>query len=304
MTVSFPHIGREYAEVFKSLLEDMGMEVMPPAPITDEAIAYGVRHSSDMMCYPFKCALGSLWQVVTKNVDIILMWDSQGQCRLRHWWKIQDHILKNQNYNGYKIIPIRPTLIPAFKKANPKLSTFKAVRVICKHWKHIRKIDKRKQQWVDGGINIGLVGEVYTCVEEAINYDIEKKLKRLDANPYFTVTLSDYLIEALEYLFHFSFVKRKWKRMARKYLNGPLGGHGFESIYNSLWLRDKGVDGIIHLLPLSCMPETTIEPIMNTICQEADLPLLRLPIDETNSEANFETRIEAFIELIKRKRHG
>ena len=50
---------------------------------------------------------------------------------------------------------------------------------------------------------------------------------------------------------------------------------------------------------MSCMPETTIEPFVTTICRENDTPLLRIPIDENTAEANLDTRLETFIELIK-----
>ena len=52
----------------------------------------------------------------------------------------------------------------------------------------------------------------------------------------------------------------------------------------------------------NCMPETTVESIIDNICQKNKIPLLRLPIDETNSEANVNTRLETFIELVKRRK--
>ena len=50
------------------------------------------------------------------------------------------------------------------------------------------------------------------------------------------------------------------------------------------------------------MPESTIEPYIDGICKERKIPKLRLHIDETNSPANIETRLETFVELIKWKR--
>jgi len=127
----------------------------------------------------------------------------------------------------------------------------------------------------------------------------KKRLKELGANVFNTVRISDFVkaclrLEAGE--------KRIYKKRAKTYLNGKLGGHGFENIYNTMYLLDRGIDGIIHLLPLSCMPETTVEPILDKICLEHNIPLLRLPIDETRSEMNFETRLETFVDLIKRRK--
>ena len=87
--------------------------------------------------------------------------------------------------------------------------------------------------------------------------------------------------------------------MAEKYFNGTLGGHGKQNIANLLELVDKNIGGVIHLLPMSCMPETSIEPFVNAICRDSNTPLLRIPIDENTAEANLETRLETFVELIK-----
>ncbi len=81
-----------------------------------------------------------------------------------------------------------------------------------------------------------------------------------------------------------------------------MGGHGYENIYHLLELIEKRIDGILHLLPLTCMPETTVEPFINYICREQNIPLLRIPIDENNSEANLNTRLETFVDLIKMRK--
>ena len=94
----------------------------------------------------------------------------------------------------------------------------------------------------------------------------------------------------------------KHKKQVDKYLNGELGGHGRENLFHLLELIDENIEGIIHILPMSCMPEVTIEPCVNSICRKSKIPLLRIPIDENTAEANLETRLETFIELIKMRR--
>jgi predicted nucleotide-binding protein (sugar kinase/HSP70/actin superfamily) len=193
-------------------------------------------------------------------------------------------------------------IISTFKKLSGK-----SIPVILKAIKDLVKkisdIDEKKRSWSEGKFNIGIIGEIYTCCEEKINYSIEQKLKKLDVNPYNTCYLSNFIKDSLKILCFQNYLKRrKYKKMAMKYLHGRLGGHGVANIINLIRMKERGVDGIIHILPLSCMPETTVEPIINLICQENEIPLIQLPIDETNSEANVDTRIETFIELIKRKK--
>jgi len=169
-------------------------------------------------------------------------------------------------------------------------------------WKKIKKIDIERQKFSKDKINIGLVGEVWTVIEESCNYNLVERLKSFGANVYYTITIQEMVKSFLENILPFAITKKKYKKEASKYLNGALGGHGYENLYNTLWLIDQKIDGIIHLMPLSCMPESTVEVIINKFCSDAKTPLLRLPIDETNSEANIRTRVETFVELIQRRK--
>lgn len=299
-TVTFPRIGREYSKVFTEMLNELDMNVISPPPINEEILKFGVKHSSDMVCVPFKYSLGSLWHSIQNGADTLLQWDTKGRCRERHYWIMQKHILENLGYD-VDFIPMNLNVFRMFRKMNPKLGYFKILRVVRKYWKKLREIDEKRRVLKEGMTNIGIIGEVYVCVEESVNYHLDQKLRDLDVNPYHTVNLSDFLWTSLEHKLKIHLTKRKWKKKAKKYLNGPIGGHAYESIYNLEWMIDHGIDGIIHLLPLSCAPETMVEPVINSICSDNDIPLLRLPIDETNSEANVETRVEAFVELIKRR---
>jgi predicted nucleotide-binding protein (sugar kinase/HSP70/actin superfamily) len=187
-------------------------------------------------------------------------------------------------------------------------SSFAVYQALRELVKGMRRIDGRRYEWSLDAINIGIIGEIFTCCEERVNYDIERRLREMEVNPYNSANLSEFIDDDSGALFLFPLSvfsrkseKRKYMEDAAKFLNGPLGGHGIENIGSLLWMKDKGVDGVVHLLPLSCMPEATVEPIINSICQEANIPLLRILIDETNSSTNIETRVETFVELIKRK---
>lgn len=300
--VSFPGMGKEYNIIIKGMLESLGLKVIPPSEVTDKVIKVGVRNSADMMCYPFKTTLGSFVDSIERGANTLLMYDSCGQCRLKHYNKLHELTLREMGYE-FEMYPVSiKSIVPTLKKLSGK-STIKCFRAVKSLIKNLRETDKRKYQWSSDKLNIGIIGEIYTCCEERVNYHLEKKLKELGVNPYNTASLSEFIYESLYELnpFHRD-EKDKYKKQAKAYLNGKLGGHGVENIYNLLWMIDLKLDGVIHLLPLSCMPEATVEPILNKICRENKIPLLRLAIDEVNSEANVSTRVETFIDLIKRKR--
>ena len=294
----FPRIGK-YTPVFCDLLESLGLTVLPPPPITEQTAKLGVRHSADMMCYPFKITLGNFIEAIEAGANSLIMFDSRGRCRLRHYWVLHDLTLRRLGYKFQLYHVNFANILRLIKTFNPHLSYAAIVKSLGRGWAELKKVEGPWPELERRRVNIGLVGEIFTCLEPAINLDIEKRLKELGANVFNTVRISDFVkaclrLEAGE--------KRIYKRRAKTYLNGKLGGNGFENIYNTMYLADRGIDGLIHLLPLSCMPETTVEPILDKICLEHNIPLLRLPIDETRSEMNFETRLETFVDLIKRRK--
>lgn len=296
--LSFPRIGM-YTGVFIQFLENLGLKVLNPPPITERTVNLGVKNSPDMMCYPFKITLGNFMEEIEKGANCLIMYDSRGKCRLRHYWALHELILQNLGYE-FKIYPLSlRNLLKLIKKFNPELSYLSIFRKLHRGWRELKEVEENFAPLQKEGVRIGIVGEIYTCLEPALNFNIEKKLKEFGVNVYNTVRLSDFIRSSLRFNLG---EKKIYKKRAAKFLNGPLGGHGFENIYNTLYLCERGIEGIIHLMPLTCMPETTIEPILNKICVDYNMPLLRLMIDESNSEVNFDTRIETFVEMIKRRK--
>ncbi len=294
---TIPRIGI-YTEIFKDFFEELGLKVILPPKPTEETIKFGCRNSSDMMCYPYKVTLGNLKDAIDMGANTILMYDTVGQCRFRHYHKLYDLALKQHGYD-IDIITARANIIFKLKKCSNR-SYLKILRTIYKYYKII--VAKEKQVIIPDKVNIGLIGEIYTCLDDDVNYHIIDKFKKKDVNTYNTSVLKEFFKITIENKIHLNIWDRKYKKKARRYIEDKIGGHGFENICNTYKLIDKNIDGIVHLLPLSCMPESTVEPIINKICKENKIPLLRIPIDETNSEANVNTRLEAFVELIKRKR--
>ncbi len=295
---SFPRIGK-YTGVFTQMLESFGLSVLTPPPITERTIKLGVKHSADMMCYPFKVTLGNFIEEIEKGANCLIMYDSGGKCRLRHYWRLHELILRSIGHDFKMYALSLRNLFKLIKQFNPDLSCLAIIRKLRQSWRKLKEIEESEPYAIKEGVNIGIVGEIYTCLEPAVNLDIERKLKKYAIDVCNTVCLTDFIKASTRTDF---LEKRIFKKIAAGYLNGPLGGHGFENIYNALYLCNRGIDGMIHLLPLSCMPETTIEPILDKICADFNVPLLRLMIDETNSEVNFDTRIETFAEMIKRRK--
>lgn len=159
------------------------------------------------------------------------------------------------------------------------------------------KIDKNFKP-----LKIGIIGEIYTVVEPFVNLDIEKKLGHLGVEVHKAWTPSRWAEFHLYSLPFRSRTQRKIFKEARPYLKDLVGGHGRETIGTAIMYANEGYDGLIQLLPLACMPEIVAESILPTVQKNYDIPILTLVIDEMTGEAGYLTRLEAFVDLLKKRK--
>ena len=81
-----------------------------------------------------------------------------------------------------------------------------------------------------------------------------------------------------------------------------IGGECIETIGDTVYAAKHGVDGVIHIMPFSCMPEIVSQNILSKVSKEENIPVLSLVLDEQTGKAGYITRVEAFIDLIKRRK--
>lgn len=285
-----------YSGVIKSFLEDVGIEVIMPTKISREMIKLGVANSSDMMCFPYKVTLAQqIWALENGATDLI-MFNSCGLCRLKHYYQIQELTLRELGYKFNMHVVTRKN-IPKVVRRLGQVSYLGAFKKLARGYAKIKEMEERVYRFSPArDLNIGIIGEIYTMLEGDINFDIVRKLQRRGANVHMSLTLSDYLNESTE---------RGGKediREAKKLLDQDLGGHGFQSIVNTIYYGKQGYDGVLHIMPLSCMPESTVEPLVDYVAERYEIPLYRFPIDEASFEVGFNTRLDTFLSMLKRRR--
>ena len=87
-------------------------------------------------------------------------------------------------------------------------------------------------------------------------------------------------------------------KAALPYLKRDIGGDGWESVGEKV-LQAKEYDGLIHLAPFTCMPETVAQNIMSST--KENIPVLTVLCDEQLAKPGMLTRLEAFVDLLKHK---
>ena len=68
------------------------------------------------------------------------------------------------------------------------------------------------------------------------------------------------------------------------------------------YLLNKKVDGIIALSAFGCGPDSLMVDEISHHAKEANMPMLHINIDEHTGEAGFITRLEAFVDMLFRKK--
>ncbi|MFA5577287.1 MAG: CoA protein activase [Tissierellaceae bacterium] len=149
-------------------------------------------------------------------------------------------------------------------------------------------------------IKIAIIGEIYTIIEPFSNFNLEDKL--MDYGVTFSRKLTpswwmkDLMLKPL------GLNSLKINQKAKDYLPLGVGGHGKECVGEAVLAREEGYDGAIQVFPLGCMPEIVSKSILPTISADLDFPIMSLVVDEMSGEAGFVTRVEAFIDLLERRR--
>jgi predicted nucleotide-binding protein (sugar kinase/HSP70/actin superfamily) len=148
---------------------------------------------------------------------------------------------------------------------------------------------------------IGLVGEIYVMLEPFANRHLERLLGEMGVLVRRSAFLSDWLRGQFFNLLRFD-VQKKARLLAGPYLPHFVGGHGLESVADSVNYANNRVDGIIHVAPFTCMPEIVAQSILPKVSADLDVPIMTLVVDEHSAEAGIITRLEAFTDMVRRRR--
>lgn len=295
MRLGVPRFGI-YSNIIKNFLESLGVDVIMPTRISREMIKLGAANSADMICFPFKVTLGQQIWALENGATSLVAFNSCGLCRLKHYYQIQELTLRELGYKFNMHVVTKDNITKTIKQLG-HISRLNAYKRLGEVYSKIKEAEERAYRSSPGrSLNIGVIGEIYTILEQDINFDIVKRLQRRGANVNISLTLTDYLNESTER------GGREDIKEAKALLTQELGGHGFQSIVNTIYYGKNGFDGVIHLLPLSCMPESTVEPLVDFVAGKYGIPLYRFPIDESSFDVGFTTRLDTFLSMLRRRR--
>ncbi len=141
----------------------------------------------------------------------------------------------------------------------------------------------------DYPISIALVAHGYDVLDDQASMKIFDKLDKMNVKVYSTYQLTDeQKIEGLNTL------------EQRMYWANELDMTGTAGHY----LKDNKIDGLVTVNSFGCGPDSLmIEKIVRK-AKDFSKPILTLTIDEHTGEAGFITRLEAFVDMLYRKKRA
>ena len=153
-------------------------------------------------------------------------------------------------------------------------------------------------------LNVDITGEIFLVQDPFANQNIEKELGRMGVQTRRSLTVSGFIRDAIipkAFKKGETHLERAY-RMARPYLMRDIGGDALESVSDVAFANEKGTDGIIHVSPFTCMPEIMSQNIFPTMRENCEIPILTLILDEQTGRAGYITRLEAFADLMRRRK--
>ena len=155
-------------------------------------------------------------------------------------------------------------------------------------------------------LHVDLTGEIFLVNDEFSNQNIERELGRMGVETRRSLTVGSFLKDAIipKAFQNKETHLQRAERMAKPYLMRDIGGDALECVSDVVFADKKGKDGIIHISPFTCMPEIMSQNIFPTMRSEHEIPILTLIMDEQTGKAGYITRLEAFVDLMRRKKRA
>lgn len=351
--LAIPNLGN-YTVALDSAVRSMGIEPWSSTATSVRAMELGIAAAPESLCLPFKAHLGHFIEADNAGCEHALMVNSIGTCRLTHYRRLIEDILKDMGRNiriwglgfdGIKPPVIRyfdPAPIPFIRAVLLALEKIKIIDVVeTAAWKTrprelrkgstsivvrncltvlantntCREVKKLKNEFLSEFEaipqdhksklpKIGMIGEVSVLRDRSLNQNAEEILGNLgiEVRNFFLLGAELGNIFGIPTGENRIYTRKQLAKVARPYLQNPVGGHALDSVAHTILCSRAGYDGMVHLCPAGCMPEVSIRPILAALSRDLGIPVLELSFDEHTSAVGTITRLEAFTDILCQKR--
>lgn len=299
----------------------LGLEVVLSGKSTKKNIANGSSLVVSETCLPVKVYAGHILDLLSKGVDTIYCPSIQSIApKVYNCSKLRGLPDLIRNVVKKDFLLIEPTLDKSAKKqgfyqyllesVEPLgITDKKQIKTASKvGWQYMNNYNLMCKSGVDpteamkravNGIvdfekdeteyptSVGVIAHGYNLYDEQVSMKVLEKLKQYNIKSYVPEHLTkEQMTAGLKTLE----TNLYW---ANELEMTGAAGH---------FLTDNNVDGIISITAFGCGPDSLMIERMTRYAKKLKKPLLNLTIDEHTGEAGFVTRIEAFTDMLHRKK--
>lgn len=199
---------------------------------------------------------------------------------------------------------------PEVNMRKSKKSSFKAAmetgRYFCSNKNEIKKAyskalidykEYRRKQKIDltgirrkaaHKLRIAVIGHVYNLYDNYVNMDLFKKLDNMDVEIVTTEMVDK------------SIIMKKSEILPKK----MFWYFGTQAVGSVLHFMETDIDGIIYLMTFGCGIDAFVcDLVERKLRRNTNIPFITLTLDEHTGEAGLNTRLEAFIDMIRFSRN-
>ena len=308
----------EFFPLWENFFENLGVEVINSGPTTKEILDLGVRSAISEVCFPVKVFYGHVMSLKDR-VDYLfiprLVCVEKGAYFCPKFLGLPDMVKSSLSH----LPPLIEPTIDIRKSDNNFKNSFLAVgKLFTDNSKKIyqsfyeaqrslqlylqskeNELDQKiiSQQYnnefsqgdLKNSLNIALLGHSYLIYDCFINLNLISKLKKIKIN----------VLTA-------EMVKKKDIERQLKKLHKPIFWTlSKKTVGSALYFLEKKIDGIIHLTSFECGEDSMIgELIRQESHKYPSVAYTEFVFDEHTGEAGIDTRTEAFLDMIiRRKRY-
>jgi len=137
-------------------------------------------------------------------------------------------------------------------------------------------------------VKVALIGHPYNIYDTYVNHNILRKLEQMKVK-----------------LVTSEMVKEEDLRAGIGRLIGkPYWTFEAEVVGAAGYYLEGEVDGILAVVSFGCGPDSVMVDVVERACRKRGMPFMMLTIDEHTGEAGLVTRLEAFIDMLTRRKQG
>ncbi|UCC66608.1 MAG: hypothetical protein JSW32_01290 [Deltaproteobacteria bacterium] len=151
-------------------------------------------------------------------------------------------------------------------------------------------------------LKVAIVGELYTVMDPEINGRVEQRLGELAVEVTRTSWFSTHIGRSLGLGRENKRERLRFYQSSLEYLGYDVGAECNVSVGETIIRAGEGFDGVVHLMPFACMPETTAAAILKQVSRDYHIPVLTIILDEQDVESRIQTLLEAFVDMLQWRR--